>query len=128
MLTIYTDGGSRGNPGKSAFSFVVVKDVKIISEHAEFLGIATNNEAEYNAIIAALTKVKEKSLHIISDSELVICQLRGEYKTKQPHLQKLKQKVLDIIGDRKVTFTHSPRENKFISHADWLLNEELDRY
>ena len=93
MLKVYTDGGSRGNPGKSACAFIVVKDGNIIKEDSKFLGIKTNNEAEYTAIISALSFVKEKEFNLFSDSELVIKQLNREYQVRQGHLAKLKEEV-----------------------------------
>ena len=127
-MKIYTDAGSRGNPGKSACAFVVVKENKITEEHSEFIGVATNNEAEYSAIISALEKIKAKELEIISDSQLVVRQLNREYKITKPHLQKLFEKVQSLIDGRKIKFSHSERENKFISRADELVNLELDRH
>ncbi len=127
MLTVYTDGGSRGNPGKAACAFVAVRDNKIIKEHSKFLGIATNNEAEYNAIIQALQAIKENELEIISDSKVVIRQLNGQYKIKVPHLQELKNKIDPLLNDRKIKFSNTSREDKFISHADFLVNQELDK-
>jgi len=127
MLKIYTDGGSRGNPGKSACAFVVVKNNKIIKQSSKFLGRKTNNQAEYNAIILALSSIKQKSLEIISDSELVIKQLNQEYKIKKLHLQKLYDKIQKLLKNKKIKFSHLKRENKFISQADFLVNKKLDK-
>jgi len=126
-MKLYTDAGSRGNPGKAACAFVVVKDNKIIKRESKFIGVATNNEAEYNAIILALTMIKAKEIEVVSDSELVIKQITGEYKIKQPHLRELNDKVQDLISKRKIKFSNAPRENKFISLADELVNIELDK-
>ena len=128
MLKIYTDGGSRGNPGKSAGAFVVIKNGNKIKELARFFGTKTNNEAEYNAIILALTIVKAKQFEIISDSELVIKQINQEYKTTEPHLKELRQKVEDLIKSRKIKFSNTARDDKFISRADYLVNKELDKH
>jgi len=127
-MKIYTDAGSRGNPGKSAAAFVVVKDNKIIKQNSKFLGIKTNNEAEYSAIIIALEVIKANEFEIISDSELVIRQITGKYKITKPHLQKLNNKVQELIKNRKIRFSNASRENKFISQADFLVNEELDKH
>lgn len=127
-MKIYTDAGSRGNPGKAACAFIVVKDNKILQEKSKFLGIATNNEAEYNAVILALENVNEKEFELISDSEIIIRQINGEYKVKQPHLQKLHEKVFSLINNRKIKFSNKGREDKFISKADELVNIELDKH
>jgi len=135
MILIYTDGGSRGNPGKSACSFVVVKSEKIIYEESKFLGIATNNEAEYSAILASLrwlkqTSYKNEEVELISDSELVIRQLLGVYKIKKEHLLNLNNKVRTLINENKIkiNFSHAKREEFYISRADLLVNQELDKH
>jgi ribonuclease HI len=126
-IQIYTDGASRGNPGKSACSFLLVKDNSIIMEKSKYLGQATNNEAEYNAIILALETLEDKDIEILSDSELVVRQLNGVYKVRKEHLLELYDKVFSLIKGRKVKFSNVPRENKFIQRADFLVNLELDR-
>ena len=127
-MKIYTDGGSRGNPGKAACAFIVVKDNKITKQKSKFIGYnKTNNEAEYNAIILALETIHKKELEIILDSELVIKQITGKYKTNKPHLAILKQKIQGLISNRKVKFTNVKRENKYISIADILVNIELNK-
>ncbi len=127
-IKIYTDGGSRGNPGKSAASFITVKQNKILKQKSKYLGIKTNNEAEYLAIILALKTIRSKEAEIISDSELVIKQINEEYKIKKPHLQKLKNKIDNLIKNRKIKFSNLRRENKFITLADNLVNQELDKH
>ncbi|MBO4552139.1 MAG: ribonuclease HI family protein [Candidatus Methanomethylophilaceae archaeon] len=130
-LVIYSDGGSRGNPGKSAYAIVVTEDGKVIHEHTEFLGINTNNYAEYRGLIAAISKaleLKADEVEFIMDSELVIKQMRGEYKVKSPNIMKLHEdaKALSSLIPN-VRFTHVKRENQFVSRADALLNAEMDR-
>jgi ribonuclease HI len=125
-IKIYTDGGSRGNPGKSACAFLVVKNNKIILHSSKYLGKATNNEAEYNAVIEALSQIKAKSAHVYSDSEVIINQINGKYKVNLPHLQKLREKVIRLCENRKVTFSNVSRENKYITKADFLVNQKLD--
>lgn len=124
--TIYTDGGSRGNPGKAACAFIAVKDNKIIKQQSKYLGIATNNEAEYNAVILALENILEKDITIISDSQLVVNQIQGNWKINKEHLELLNQKVQGLISNRNVKLKNDSRENKFISLADNLVNQELD--
>ena len=131
-LVIYSDGGSRGNPGKSAYAIVVTEDGKVIHEHTEFLGINTNNYAEYRGLIAAISKaleLKADEVEFIMDSELVIKQMRGEYKVKSPNIMKLHEdaKALSSLIPN-VKFTHVKRENQFVSRADALLNAEMDRH
>ncbi|MAH49472.1 hypothetical protein CMI37_26855 [Candidatus Pacearchaeota archaeon] len=125
-MKVYTDGGSRGNPGNAACAFVAVSNEKIITQKSKFLGTKTNNEAEYLAVILALENIKLKQFEIISDSELVIKQLTGEYKINKPHLALLHQKVRGLISNRKVRFSNIKRENKFITQADLLVNQVLD--
>jgi len=130
MIEIYTDGASRGNPGKSACSFVFVENKEIVLMQAEYLGISTNNVAEYKAIIKALEKAKRSffdEIKLISDSELVILQIRKEYKTKAKHLEELNKKVLAITKSfKKIEFKNVTRENKYIRLADKLCNLMLD--
>ena len=131
-LVIYSDGGSRGNPGPSAYAIVVTRDGKIIHEHSEFLGVNTNNYAEYRGLIAAIGKaleLKENDVEFIMDSELVIKQMRGEYKVKSANIRVLHEdaKVMSSLIPN-VKFTHVRRENQFVSRADALLNAEMDRH
>jgi len=126
-VKIYTDGGSRGNPGKSACAFLVVKNNKIVLSSSKFIGQATNNDAEYNAIVEALSQIKAKKIHLFSDSELVVKQLNGEYKINKPELKKLWEKVIRLCENRKVIFSNVPRENKYITKVDYLVNLELDK-
>ena len=130
MLTIYSDGGARGNPGISAYAIVVCKGKDIIFEYAEFIGLRTNNYAEYRGLIAGIGKaleLKAEEVEFVMDSELVIKQMRGEFKVKSPHL-------IDLYHDAKtlssmipkVRFTHVKRQNKMISRADELLNRKMD--
>lgn len=129
-LTIYSDGGSRGNPGICAYAFVVTRDGKIIFEDSKFLGIETNNYAEYRGLIAGICKAIElgaDEVEFVMDSELVIKQMNGEYKVKSPKMQELHRdaKALSsMIG--KVSFSHVRRSNGFVSRADALLNHTMD--
>ncbi|MFZ5955025.1 MAG: ribonuclease HI family protein [Nanoarchaeota archaeon] len=126
MIQIYTDGGSRGNPGHAACAFLFVKDNQIVKEYSKYIGIRTNNEAEYHAIILALENVEEKDIEIISDSELVIKQINGQYKIKQPHLQQLRDKISILIKDKNIVFKNVKRENPLIKRADGLVNKKLN--
>lgn len=133
-ITIYTDGGSRGNPGPSAIGVVIYKENQIIKTYSEFIGKATNNETEYQAVIFALKKAKllfgkgkakEMEIEFLMDSELAVKQLNHEYKIKEERLQLLFIKIWNSILDFKtVSFKHIPREKN--KEADRLVNEALD--
>ena len=126
---IYTDGGSRGNPGPSALG-VVIEDErgKILKEYSHYLDEATNNQAEYEAVIFALQKAKQlkiKELEIRTDSELIGKQLRGEYKIKDSDLQPLFIRAWNLRLDyEKVIIKIISREQN--KKADKLANRELD--
>ena len=130
MFTVYSDGGSRGNPGKSAYAIVVTENGKIIHEHAEFLGIHTNNYAEYRGLIAGIAKVldlKGTEAEFVMDSQLVIRQMNGEYKVKSPNIAELHRDAVALSSQiPKVKFTHVRRSNEFVSRADALLNHQMD--
>ncbi|MEI7452398.1 MAG: ribonuclease HI family protein [Candidatus Falkowbacteria bacterium] len=126
---IYTDGGSRGNPGPAGIGAVLYdEDKKVIAEIAEFLGVATNNQAEYKAVIAAFKKAKElggEELDFYLDSELVVKQLRREYKVKHPDLAPLFLEIYTLsLSFKKITYTHIRRE--FNKAADKLANIAMD--
>jgi len=129
-IRIYSDGGARGNPGPAAFAIVVVKDERIIFEHAEFLGERTNNYAEYRGLIAAITKaveLKEEDVEFVMDSELVIKQMNGEYKVRAGNIKPLHEDAKTLSSMiKKTKFTHVRREDRMISRADALLNKEMD--
>jgi ribonuclease HI len=127
-IVIYTDGGSRGNPGPAAIG-IVIGD----KQYGEYLGEKTNNEAEYEAIIFALKKVKqligrakakESEVEIRTDSELVARQLNGEYKILEKNLQPLFINVWNLRLDfKKVEFCNVPREKN--AGADGMVNKIL---
>lgn len=131
MFTVYSDGGSRGNPGKSAYAIVVVEDGEIVHEHSEYLGIHTNNYAEYRGLIAGIEKVLEfhgEKAEFVMDSQLVIRQMTGEYKVKSPDMKVLHEdaKALSSLIP-SISFRNVRRSEELIPRADYLLNEELDR-
>ena len=135
-LIVYTDGGARGNPGPAALG-VAISDAKgnVIKEYGEKLGVKTNNEAEYEAVIFAIKKIKAlfgkektKKMHVDMkmDSEFVIKQLNGEYKIEEERMFPLFIAVWNLKMDfAKVTFSHVPREKN--READRLVNAALDR-
>ncbi len=127
-IKIYTDGGSRGNPGPSATGYVISTDHKILEEGGRYLGVTTNNQAEYQAVIHALEAAKKfepNEIEFHCDSELVVKQLKGEYKMKNKALMLHFEKIKRLVGQYpKITFTHVLREyNKL---ADAQVNIILD--
>lgn len=128
-VKIYSDGGSRGNPGPSACAFVALeKDSEVFSQ-AKFLGIATNNQAEYQGVLLAVDWLLEngyKSVDFILDSELVVKQLTQVYRIKDATLQKFAQTIWERLKKNNIvaTFSHVLRESN--KKADELLNQVLD--
>jgi len=133
---IYTDGGSRGNPGKAAIGVVICNEKdQEVKKYGEYLGDnLTNNEAEYSAVIFALKKFKalfgkklaeNTDVEIRADSEFLVKQMNGEYKILDEKIQKLFIDVWNLRLDFKsVKFKHTPREKN--TEADRLVNEALD--
>ena len=129
-LKIYTDGASRGNPGPAASAFLFVHNDNIIHEKCDFNGTATNNIAEYQAIINAL-KVAERfsrgHLQVYSDSKLAIQQINKKWKINYPHLLKMCSEVYKLSEKyEKVEFFHVGRNHHYIQKCDKLCNERLD--
>ena len=126
--TANVDGGSRGNPGPAGYGVRIERDGGEVTELKQSLGSATNNVAEYRGLIAALAWAAQhgiSTLHIRSDSELLVKQMRGEYRVKNPGLQPLHEEARALarqIG--RVTFEHVRRE--FNKDADRLANEAMD--
>jgi len=128
---LYSDGGSRGNPGKAAYAFMVcTEDDKVVKKGSRFLGTMTNNEAEYRGLIAALKEAKElgaTDVSITMDSELVVKQVRGEYQMKAENLRPLLEEVRSVLDQfPRHEIRNVPRENPMIAKADQMVNEELD--
>jgi ribonuclease HI len=128
--TIYTDGGARGNPGPAAAAAVIVSDGGEVVELSAFLGTATNNVAEYQALLLALQRAKELGFRRISvrmDSELIVRQLNGLYRVKDLKMRELHQRARAAFRHfEDWNVRHVPRsENK---RADELVNEELDAH
>jgi probable phosphoglycerate mutase len=129
MARLYTDGGARGNPGPAAYAYVIEDDDgAVLAQHGETIGVATNNVAEYRGLIAGLAKAVELGvgrLEVVSDSELMVKQMRGEYRVKNAALQQLQQEATrNARAVGAVAYTHVRRaENEL---ADRLVNEALD--
>ena len=130
MYTIYTDGASRGNPGPAAWAFLILDDEGVAVEmKSGYLGLATNNQAEYNAVIQAIRFAREThilSATVNSDSEIVIRQIIGEYKCKDHKLVPLKATVEELTRGMDVTYRNVPRESRYIQDCDQLCNKTLD--
>jgi len=127
--TLSTDGGARGNPGPAAFGYVLeTEDGHVLDARGEGIGIATNNVAEYRGLVAGLEKAVEAGvteLEVVSDSELLVKQMRGEYKVKNPALQELSTRAARLARQlSRVTYTAVRREQNEL--ADRLVNEVLD--
>jgi ribonuclease HI len=124
----HIDGGARGNPGPAGYGVHIQRDDGTVIELKQSLGIATNNVAEYNALLAALRWAAQhamKALHVRSDSELLVKQLTGVYRVKNPGLQPLHDEARALMrGVGRVTFEHVRRE--FNKEADRLANEAID--
>jgi ribonuclease HI len=126
---LFTDGGARGNPGPAAFGYVIeAEDGTVLAAHGEAIGVATNNVAEYSALIAGLAKAAElqiPELEVVSDSELMVKQMTGVYRVKNEALRELSlQAARHARAVGKVTYTAVRRAHNKL--ADQLVNEALD--
>ena len=126
---LWTDGGARGNPGPAAYGYVLeTEDGTVLAAHGEAIGEATNNVAEYRALVAGLGKAVELAVddvEVVSDSELLVKQMRGEYKVKNEALRELFEEARRIARQlRSVGYTAVRREHNEL--ADQLVNEALD--
>ena len=126
---LYTDGGSRGNPGPAAYGFVLeADDGTVLASRGETIGIATNNVAEYSGLVAGLEQALQlavSDVEVVSDSELLVKQMRGEYRVKNDALRELSVEAARLgrqIGT--VEYRHVRRERN--THADGLVNDALD--
>jgi len=129
-VRLFTDGGARGNPGPAASAYVLeAEDGTVLDANGEAIGVATNNVAEYRALLAGLARAAELGLHeveVVSDSELLVKQMRGEYKVKNTALRELwddAQRLARRLG--RVEYTAVRREHNEL--ADRLVNDALDR-
>ena len=131
ILKIYTDGAARGNPGPAAYAFIFVHSDNIIHKGFGYIGTATNNTAEYKAIINAM-KVAEKfhrgRLQIYSDSNLAVQQINKKWRINYLHLSELCSEVYQLREKyEKVEFFHVSRKNPYIQKCDELCNSQLDK-
>ena len=128
-LFIHTDGGARGNPGPGAIGIVIANEKKeIIKEIGKFIGRSTNNEAEYQAVVEALKTCGEKKnldIEFFIDSLLIVNQLNGKFKVKEPRMKKYFNEIKLLEKNfRSVKYTHIERSKNYA--ADKIVNEVLD--
>jgi ribonuclease HI len=124
-----TDGGARGNPGPAAYGYVLeADDGHVLAAHGEAIGHATNNVAEYRGLVAGMAKAAElgvRELEVVSDSELIVKQMRGDYRVKNAALRELWEEASDLERRfAKVRYTAVRRAHNEL--ADRLVNEALD--
>lgn len=134
-VSVFTDGASRGNPGRASIAYVIKGLADQDIEHYEAIGQTTNNQAEYRALVAALECLSQKAvtqsdIQIFSDSELMVRQIIGEYKVKDPNLRPHFQRAQTLIGTLEssgcsVSITAVRRERN--QRADQLANIALDQ-
>ena len=132
MIYTNSDGGARGNPGPGAIGVIVREGEKILTKYQGEVGKnVTNNVAEYEGLIKALelaSKFTNKEVTCIVDSELIVNQLLGKYRVKNPKLLELFRKVQKLQDNfEKIIYKHAPREDKYQKIVDGFLNDELDQ-
>lgn len=143
-LRVFTDGGARGNPGPAAAAFVIKDDAGNTRQkcgkpfdfaQGKYLGVATNNEAEYHGVIEALSYLgglgglDNSKINLFLDSQLVVSQLNGLWKVKEPRLRDLLLKIHELeqaLAPATVTYSYIPRPQN--AEADLLVNETLDKH
>ena len=127
---LYTDGGARGNPGPAAYGYVLeAEDGTVLDARGEAIGVATNNVAEYRALVAGLERAAELQVgevEVVSDSELLVKQMQGEYRVKNEALRELWEDASELEKRfARVRYTAVRRAHNEL--ADRLVNEALDR-
>lgn len=129
-LVIFTDGGARGNPGPAGIGVVIKSDGKTVKAYGKYIGETTNNQAEYQALISALESAKvmgATEIQLFMDSELIVKQLKGEYRVRDAGLAPLYLKVHNLRAEfSKFFVSHVPREKN--KEADKLVNDALDEH
>lgn len=129
VITTFTDGGARGNPGPAGIGVVLKSNGADIWTKGEYIGETTNNQAEYQALVLALEKAHEfggEEVNCFLDSELLVKQMNRQYKVRDVNLAVHFAKAVQLSQNfKKITFTHIPREKN--KEADALVNEAIDR-
>lgn len=131
-ITIHTDGGSRGNPGPAAVGIVIDRGDVRVTQFGRAIGETTNNVAEYTAVIDALewliaNNEKGSVIRFVLDSELVVNQMNGKYRIKDPHLRELSLKARILESELGIPVTFSAVRREFNHDADTMVNAALDR-
>jgi ribonuclease HI len=129
LIEVNIDGASRGNPGLSAIGIIIKQNEKILIEHSEFLGVRTNNQAEYEALRRALEicNTLDKEITIFSDSDLLVNQRNTKYKIRNQNLKMISREISNLEKNfDKIQYRHIPREKN--NKADKLANMALDDY
>jgi len=129
LIDVNIDGASRGNPGLSAIGIIIKQNEKILIEHSEFLGVRTNNQAEYEALRRALEicNTLDKELTVFSDSELLVNQRNAKYKIRNQNLKMISREISNLEKNfDKIQYRRIPREKN--NKADKLANMALDDY
>jgi ribonuclease HI len=129
-VSLFTDGGSRGNPGPSAYGYIICETDKVLEERGVFIGKGTNNEAEYLGLINGLERclaLGANAVDVTMDSELVVRQMQGRYQVKAANLKQLHERA-KTLSTRFFSFSiqHSKRCDTKIPEADRLVNQALD--
>jgi ribonuclease HI len=132
LLSLYTDGASRGNPGPSAWAYIILDEKRnVIEERSGGTGTGTNNEAEYHGLIEGLRaamRCRCTSLSVFSDSELVVRQMNGRYRVASPRLIPLYHEAQSLSRNfAHIEYQSVPRDHPVIAEADRLCNEVLDQ-
>jgi len=130
-LMVFSDGGARGNPGPAAIAFIIQSETgETLVKDTRYVGVCTNNQAEYKALLAALESAaahKADSVTCHLDSELVVKQVTGEYRVKNEELKELWRRVQEAKKRfNEVKFVNVPRSHRIIQEADRLVNLTLD--
>ena len=130
LVTLYIDGASRGNPGPASVGCFIKRDGQVLLQQGYYLGTKTNNQAEYAALLIGLHLAKgllrpDDHLHIVSDSELLVKQLTGHYRVRDPLLQVLFARAQCMLQNVDYRITHVLRVHN--THADALANQALDQ-
>jgi ribonuclease HI len=130
-LQVYSDGASRGNPGVSSIAYMILdEENRMLKRKSTYLGVRTNNQAEYEALLAALQSASEfddDEVECYLDSELVVKQLNGQYKVRNENLRVLWLKIQNYQQNfRKISFNYVPRTNTRIQEVDRLANLALN--
>lgn len=129
QATLFSDGGARGNPGPAGIGYVITRQNEEDVAVGKYIGETTNNQAEYQALLAGLSRARDigiKRLMCFLDSELVVRQIGGVYRVRDADLLPLYEEVCELVSEfEKVEFTHVPREKN--KKADKLVNEAIDK-